>query len=80
MKPFPLILNGTSTVNKLDVSHTYVYLAEFRSAFSWFDKDGDGQITCVEIGNVMRSLGHNPCDHELNEILNEADEDGEIIL
>ena len=51
-------------------------IAEFKEAFSLFDKDGDGTITTKELGTVMRSLGQNPHDQELNDMINEIDEDG----
>merc|ERR1712099_212252 len=51
-------------------------IAEFKEAFSLFDKDGDGKITTKELGTVMRSLGQNPKEEELNEMINEIDEDG----
>jgi len=35
-------------------------VAEFKEAFSLFDRDGDGKITSKELGVVMRSLGANP--------------------
>jgi hypothetical protein len=37
---------------------------------------GDGTITKRELGTVMRSLGQNPSDEELHEILHSADIDG----
>ena len=40
-------------------------LAEFKEAFSLFDKDGDGTISINELGYVMRSLGQNPTEQEL---------------
>ena len=41
-----------------------------------FDKDGDGSITTKELGVVMRSLGQNPTESELQEIINQVDADG----
>ena len=52
---------------------------EFREAFSLFDKDGDGTITCKELGTVMRSLGQNPTDDELQDMIHEVDADGNKI-
>jgi len=49
---------------------------EFKEAFSLFDKDGDGTITTKELGTVMRSLGQNPTDGELQDMINEVDADG----
>ena len=51
-------------------------LTEFKEAFSLFDKDGDGTITTKELGTVMRSLGQNPTEAELQDMINEVDADG----
>lgn len=51
-------------------------IAEFKEAFSLFDKDGDGTITTKELGTVMRSLGQNPTEAELADMINEVDADG----
>uniref|UniRef100_A0A7S4JC68 Calmodulin n=1 Tax=Odontella aurita TaxID=265563 RepID=A0A7S4JC68_9STRA len=47
-------------------------IAEFKEAFSLFDKDGDGTITTKELGTVMRSLGQNPTEAELMDMINEV--------
>nr|GMD21268.1 calmodulin [Ipomoea batatas] len=51
-------------------------MAEFRAAFSLFDKDGDGCITRKELGTMMRSLGENPSEADLQDMINEVDADG----
>uniref|UniRef100_A0A0N5B0L4 Calmodulin n=1 Tax=Syphacia muris TaxID=451379 RepID=A0A0N5B0L4_9BILA len=53
-----------------------ILFAEFKEAFSLFDKDGDGTITTKELGTVMRSLGQNPTEAELQDMINEVDADG----
>ena len=55
-------------------------IAEYKEAFSVFDKNGDGAITREELGTVMRSLGQSPTETDLQDIINEvdADRDGTI--
>lgn len=55
----------------------FFFPSEFKEAFSLFDKDGDGTITTKELGTVMRSLGQNPTEAELQDMINEVDADGE---
>eukprot|EP00887_Chlorella_sp_A99_P007274 scaffold2.g7274.t1 len=51
-------------------------VAEMKEAFALFDRDGDGTITTKELGTVMRSLGQNPTEAELQDMINEVDADG----
>ncbi len=64
--------------SSFDIFLTFISLpcTEFREAFSLFDKDGDGTISSKELGTVMRSLGQNPTETELNDMINEVDADG----
>merc|ERR1711862_805722 len=51
-------------------------ISEFKEAFALFDKDGDVTITTKELGTVMRFLGQNPTEAELQDMINEVDADG----
>ncbi len=42
-----------------------------------FDKDGDGTISAVELGAVLRGLGQNPTQQELDDMIDSVDSDGE---
>ena len=52
-------------------------IAEFKKAFSPFDKDGQGKgaLTSKELGVVMRSLGQDPTEAELQDLINRFDSD-----
>eukprot|EP00090_Calanus_glacialis_P008901 TRINITY_DN17216_c0_g1_i1.p1 TRINITY_DN17216_c0_g1~~TRINITY_DN17216_c0_g1_i1.p1 ORF type:complete len:176 (+),score=57.81 TRINITY_DN17216_c0_g1_i1:25-528(+) len=51
-------------------------LVEYQEIFSFFDRDGGGSISSVELGQVMRTFGWNPTELELQEMINEIDQDG----
>ena len=53
-----------------------VQIAEFKEAFALFDVDGDGSITVEELRTVFSSLGQNPSDQELRDMIADVDEDG----
>ena len=50
-------------------------MSEFKETFLLFDKDGDGSISAKELGIVMRSLGQNPTEADIQRMINEADMD-----
>ncbi|XP_041449033.1 calmodulin-A-like [Drosophila obscura] len=52
-------------------------IEEIREAFQVFDRENKGCITCKELGTVMRSLGQNPTEAELYDLIDEIDLDGD---
>ena len=54
--------------------------SEIKEAFQLFDKDGNGTISTKELGMAMRSLGQNPTEAELMEMINEVDVDGKYLI
>ena len=59
----------STTVKAKDFAH------ETRAAFNVFDKDGSGTISADELRQVMKSLGENLTDDEIDEMIREADKD-----
>ena len=55
-------------------------ITELRAAFDIFDKDKSGSIDIRELGTVLRSLGQNPTESELQVMINEVDVDGNEII
>ncbi|ONH72116.1 Ribonucleoside-diphosphate reductase large chain 1 [Pichia kudriavzevii] len=55
-------------------------IEEFKEAFAIFDKNGDGKISPSELGTVMRALGQNPTQQELNDLVNEIDSNGNSMI
>ena len=50
---------------------------ELREAFRVFDKDGNGFISAAELRHVMTNLGEKLTDEEVDEMIKEADTDGD---
>ena len=49
---------------------------EYKSAFALCDKDHDGKLSAQEMGNIMRTLGKNFSNQELNSIISEIETKG----
>lgn len=45
-----------------------LFFAEYREAFTLFDRKGDNKIDYDQIGDVLRSLGLNPTSGEVKKI------------
>lgn len=50
---------------------------KLRKAFRAFDKDGNGFITAIELREAMEELGELLTDKEIDEMIREADIDGD---
>lgn len=50
---------------------------EIRDAFRIFDKDGNGLISAHELRQIMMNLGEKLTDEELDEMMREADLNGD---
>ena len=48
---------------------------EILEAFHAFDKNGNGTIATEDFGTVLRSLGQNPTEEELEDMINKMDTD-----
>ena len=80
---FVLLGNG-----KLDFSEFLIMMAnkmkdenenkeELKQAFETFDKDGNGFITADELRHAMTNLGETLTDEEVEQMMKEADVDGD---
>lgn len=58
----------------------YEDIEMYEESFSFFDKDGDGMISSEEFKLILNSLGLNPTQSELTDLINEIDtnKDGKI--
>jgi len=50
---------------------------EIKEAFKVFDKDGNGYISAAELRHIMTNLGEKLTDEEVDEMIREADVDGD---
>lgn len=50
---------------------------EIREAFKVFDRDNNGFISAAELRHVMTSIGEKLTDDEVEEMIREADQDGD---
>lgn len=50
---------------------------DLRAAFRVFDKDGSGSLSATELRGVLTSMGEKMTDEEVDEMLAEADLDGD---
>ncbi|PAA56309.1 hypothetical protein BOX15_Mlig008509g2 [Macrostomum lignano] len=61
-------------------SLTEEQVAECKEVFALFDKQGVGQVPTESLGRLLRALGYNPSNREVQEMINQvASESGDVI-
>ena len=53
------------------------FVKDLAETFKMFDHNGDGKISSVELGTVLRSLGENLSEAELEQMIKDVDVDGD---
>jgi len=48
-------------------------VAQYKEAFSLFDKKRDGTIAIADLGTLMRAMGSNPTEAQIQDLKNEVD-------
>ena len=74
-------LNLRNEIDQCYVSIKFLFVqncTEYQDAFEIYDRDGNGFITTRELKSLLRCLGSNPTDAELQQIVNEVDADGKF--
>jgi len=51
-------------------------IEDFRHAFEFFDKNGDGNITSKEFESILRGLGHSHDEQNIKQMMSKYDGDG----
>ena len=75
-----MIINYLRPINfitRLIIDISLLLFSEFKQSFHMFDQNGDGKITLSELGNVMRTLGQNPSESDLKQMIRELDSNSE---
>ena len=64
----------------LNIMKSVDVASEVREAFRMFDKNNDGFISAVELKTILASNGQKMSDHELDELIREADHNGDGVV
>ena len=67
---------GPRASRRASRSDTRSDIERLREIFDMFDRDGGGTVDEEEIGQIMRTLGHEPTPTELQELIAKVDESG----
>ncbi|MCI4378764.1 hypothetical protein PGIGA_G00219810 [Pangasianodon gigas] len=63
-------------LSSVKVQFTPDQLEDYREAFGLFDRVGDNKVAYNQIADIMRALGQNPTNKEVNKILGNPSAEG----
>ncbi|XP_074657220.1 neo-calmodulin-like [Tubulanus polymorphus] len=69
-------MGNFASANRKENHYDENNMKKLREAFNRFDKDGDGKISIEELKSLMKTLGHDPTDEELQKFMSAFDKDG----
>ena len=69
--------NDDDSSHKLSACFVFRDPVDVRQAFKMFDKDGNGTVSASELRRVMMNLGEKLSEEEVDEMMREADIDGD---
>lgn len=58
----------------------FMFISEYKEAFNLYDKDNDGVIATQKLGRVLRAMGLNPTEIEIQEMIDEVDSEGNVLV
>ena len=67
--------HGDENFNRID-ELSEKQRGDLKATFDLFDKNADGEISSNELREVMLTLGHNPTNKQMQEVIDEVDIDG----
>lgn len=76
MATFRDIIFSKTNQNKPLSQLTDDKIKEYQEAFNLYDKDNDGIIAIQKLGRVLRAMGLNPTEIEVQEMIDEVDSEG----
>ena len=50
-------------------------MSELRDAFTAFDKGNSGYIMCDDVNDILKMMGYNPKDKQLQKVTEDTDKD-----
>lgn len=71
-------LYESETNKKTHLCFVWLLFSDMKQAFDLFDKNNDGRISSEELGRVLRTLGHDYSNDQVQEMISNVDTNGKL--